>query len=60
MVEQSGARLVLATAGWRGLLDAMLEPLAADDRPRVLPLALHPGGTRMVDMLIGDPLPRIC
>src|SRR5688572_25796915 len=35
MVEQSGARLVLATAGWRGLCDEMLAGLAPDRRPQV-------------------------
>jgi len=33
---------------------------AADDPPGLVLLRTSFGGTRIVDMLVGDPLPRIC
>ena len=32
----------------------------ADDPPGIVLLKTAFGGTRIVDMLVGDPLPRIC
>jgi hydrogenase expression/formation protein HypE len=32
----------------------------ADDPPGLVLLRTNFGGTRIVDMLVGDPLPRIC
>ncbi|HEY4005599.1 MAG TPA: hydrogenase expression/formation protein HypE, partial [Pseudonocardia sp.] len=32
----------------------------ADDPPGLVLLKTTFGGTRIVDMLVGDPLPRIC
>ena len=31
-----------------------------DDPPGIVVLRTGMGGTRIVDMLVGDPLPRIC
>ncbi len=41
-------------------LDAAVIGLAATDRPGTVAMNTAFGGTRMVDMLVGEQLPRIC
>ena len=40
--------------------DAAMIGRVADDPPGLVLLRTSFGGTRIVDMLVGDPLPRIC
>jgi hydrogenase expression/formation protein HypE len=40
--------------------DAAVIGRVKDDPPTLVLLKTEFGGTRIVDMLIGDPLPRIC
>ena len=40
--------------------DATLVGAIRDDPPGIVLLETGLGGTRIVDMLVGDPLPRIC
>jgi hydrogenase expression/formation protein HypE len=40
--------------------DAAIIGRVKDDPPGLVLLKTHFGGTRIVDMLVGDPLPRIC
>jgi hydrogenase expression/formation protein HypE len=56
--EAAGEALALLRARRLGAGAAIVGELRADDEPLVL--ARTPFGTRIVDMLVGDPLPRIC
>jgi hydrogenase expression/formation protein HypE len=52
-----------ALAAWRGLAlgrGAAIVGRVKDDPPGLVLLKTQFGGTRIVDLLVGDPLPRIC
>ena len=54
-----GRALALLRAFPLGARAALIGEIRADDLPLVL-VDTPFGGSRIVDMLVGDPLPRIC
>ncbi|MGH9177185.1 MAG: hydrogenase expression/formation protein HypE [Acidimicrobiales bacterium] len=57
--EESDAALAALRANPLGAHAAVIGEVA-EDPPGVVIINTHFGGTRIVDMLVGDPLPRIC
>jgi len=57
--EQADAALAAMRAHPQGV-DAAVIGTVADDPPGLVLLRTSFGGTRIVDLLVGDPLPRIC
>jgi hydrogenase expression/formation protein HypE len=61
VVEASRADAVMSALRSHPLGDAAaVIGHVADDPPGLVLLRTAFGGTRIVDMLVGDPLPRIC
>lgn len=57
--DQAGAALAAMAAHPLGAGAAIVGEIG-DDPPGIVVLVTAMGGTRIVDMLVGDPLPRIC
>ena len=57
--EEAGAALEAMRATAVGA-DAAIIGEIREDPPGIVILNTHFGGNRIVDMLVGDPLPRIC
>src|SRR3712207_208561 len=49
-----------ALRGVEGGEEAQIIGEVREDPPRMVVMHTRFGGTRMIDMLVGDPLPRIC
>jgi hydrogenase expression/formation protein HypE len=61
IVDESAAEAAMAAMRSHPLgADAAVIGRVADDPPGLVLLRTSFGGTRIVDMLVGDPLPRIC
>lgn len=59
MAQPVAERFAAALAHPQGR-DAAIIGRVVEDRHRVVPMETRHGGTRIVDWLSGEPLPRIC
>ena len=59
LVRNVAVSVVVMAESWHGLGAARIGEIR-DDPPGIVVLLTGFGGTRIVDMLVGDPLPRIC